>query len=139
MKRLKTLCIILLVVFFGSLYQGAVLPFIEGIKYGLTLISYQTESNKETNDFVFMDVVVKDNNYMDTSEINLRTGESVLTRPNNMTIIVESLPDKPIWWLGLQALYYLFSIVTLVLGVWIPFLVVKIVRYNIPKFSTVSI
>jgi hypothetical protein len=30
MKRLKTLCVVLLIVFFGSLYQGAVMPFIEG-------------------------------------------------------------------------------------------------------------
>ncbi len=128
MKRLKLLCIILLVVFFGSMYQGAVLPFVEGIKYGITIAKYQIESNQETDDFIMMDVITRDNSYMEQTETNLKTGEKVLTRPNNMTIIVNSLPDKPAWWLPMQIIYFILTFSSLILGVWIPFLVVKIVR-----------
>jgi len=128
MKRLKTLCIILLIVFFGSIYQGAVLPFVEGVKYGLTIAKYQLDHNKKTDDFTLMDVVAKDNNYLDESETNIKTGEKVLIRPSNMTIIVRTLPDKPAWTLILQIIYFVFTVITLALGIWVPFLVVKIVR-----------
>ncbi len=128
MKRLKTLCVILLIVFFGSIYQGAILPFVEGVKYGMTIAKYQLDHNKKTEDFVLMDVVSKDNNYLDETEINIKTGEKVLIRPNNMTMMVHTLPDKPSWTLILQIFYFIFTVVTLVLGIWVPFLVVKIVR-----------
>ena len=128
MKRLKTLCIILLIVFFGSIYQGAVLPFVEGVKYGLTIAKYQLDHNKKTDDFTLMDVVAKDNNYLDESETNIKTGEKVLIRPSNMTIIVRTLPDKPAWTLILKIIYFVFTVITLALGIWVPFLVVKIVR-----------
>ena len=60
MKRLKTLCIILLIVFFGSIYQGAVLPFVEGVKYGLTIAKYQLDHNKKTDDFTHTSRLVND-------------------------------------------------------------------------------
>lgn len=128
MKRLKTLCIILLVVFFGSLYQGAILPFVDGLKYGMTIAKYQVEHQQKTDDFVLMDVAAKDNNYMEESETNLLTGEKVLTRPTNMTVLVQQLPEKPQWWSIVQILYFMSTVVTLVLGIWIPFLVVRVIR-----------
>lgn len=128
MARIKILCIILLVVFFSSIYQGAILPFVEGIKYGMTIAKYQIEHKEKTDDFLLMDVVAKDNNYFDNSEANLITGEKVLVRPNNVTIMAHSLPVKPAWWLPLQILYAVFTVLTLILGIWVPFLVVKIVR-----------
>ncbi|HEY6914490.1 MAG TPA: DUF2975 domain-containing protein, partial [Paludibacter sp.] len=70
----------------------------------------------------------KDYNYLDNSEINLKTGEKVLVRPNNMTILVQSLPNKPVWWIPLQIIYGIFTTSILVFGIWIPFLVVKIIR-----------
>jgi len=45
-----------------------------------------------------------------------------------MTVLVQSLLDKPIWWKALQGVYSLLVLMTLVLGIWIPFLVVKIVK-----------
>lgn len=128
MKRLKTLCIILLVVFFGSLYQGAILPFVDGLKYGMTTAKYQIDRQKKADDFVLMDVVPKDNNYMEESETNLMTGEKVLTRPTNMTVLVHQLPEKPQWWSIVQILYFTCTLVALVLGIWIPFLVVRVIR-----------
>ncbi len=128
MKRIKTLCVVLLIVFFGSVYQGAILPFIEGVRYGMTIAKYQLDHKEKTDDFILLDVVSKNYNYLEDSEINLRTGEKVLIRPNNMTVLVQSLLDKPIWWKALQGVYSLLVLMTLVLGIWIPFLVVKIVK-----------
>ena len=128
MKRIKTLCVVLLIVFFGSVYQGAILPFIEGVRYGMTIAKYQLDHKEKTDDFILLDVVSKNYNYLEDSEINLKTGEKVLIRPNNMTVLVQSLLDKPIWWKALQGVYSLLVLMTLVLGIWIPFLVVKIVK-----------
>ena len=128
MKRLKLLCVVLLVVFFGSIYQGAVLPFIEGVKYGLTIAKYQIEHQDKTDDFMLMAVVAKDLNYLDESEINQKTGKKVLIRPNNVTVMVSSMPDKPTWWNALHIMYFIFTVITLILGIWVPFLVIKIVR-----------
>lgn len=128
MKRIKILCIVLLVVFFGSLYQGAVMPFIEGVKYGMTIAKYEQDSQKKTDDFLMMDVVSKQSDYMETSEKNLKTGETVLIRPTNVSVLVHSLPEKPMWWIALQGVYAVFTLIVLALGVWIPFLVVKILR-----------
>lgn len=128
MKRIKILCIVLLIVFFGSLYQGAVMPFIEGVKYGMTIAKYEQDSQKKTDDFLMMDVVSKQSDYMETSEINLKTGEAVLIRPTNISVLVHSLPEKPMWWIISQGIYAILTLVVLALGIWIPFLVVKILR-----------
>jgi hypothetical protein len=128
MKRLKTLCVILLIVFFGSLYQGAVMPFIEGVKYGLAIARYELGSKTKTDDYLMMDVTAKDADYMETTEQNLKTGDKVLVRPTNISVLVHSLPQKPAWWIVLQIVYGLSTLAILVLGIWIPFLVVKILR-----------
>ncbi|MGB4415700.1 MAG: DUF2975 domain-containing protein [Paludibacter sp.] len=128
MKRIKTLCVILLIIFFGSLYQGAVLPFIEGVKYGFAIAKYEIDTQNDTDDFLMMDVVSKDADYMETTEINKKTGENVLIRPTNVSVLVHSLPEKPVWWVVLQVIYGVLIVATLVLGIWIPFLVVKILR-----------
>ncbi|MCE5331592.1 MAG: DUF2975 domain-containing protein [Bacteroidales bacterium] len=128
MKRIKTLCIILLIIFFGSLYQGAILPFIEGVKYGFAIAKYEIDTQKDTDDFLMMDVVSKDADYMETTEVNTKTGENVLIRPTNVSVLVHSLPEKPVWWVVLQVIYGVLIVATLVLGIWIPFLVVKILR-----------
>lgn len=128
MKRIKTLCVILLIIFFGSLYQGAVLPFIEGVKYGFAIAKYEIDTQNDTDDFLMMDVVSKDADYMETTEVNKKTGENVLIRPTNVSVLVHSLPEKPVWWVVLQVIYGVLIVATLVLGIWIPFLVVKILR-----------
>lgn len=128
MKRIKSLCIILLIIFFASLYQGAVVPFIDGIKYGYAIAQYETNSKKTTDDFLLMDVVAKNVNYMESTEMNEKTGTPVLIRPNNISVLVHSLPEKPIWWMALQVIYGILIVSSLVLGVWIPFLVVKILQ-----------
>ena len=128
MKRIKTLCVVLLIVFFGSLYQGAVMPFIEGLKYGLAIARYESDTQIKTEEFLLMDVMPKVNDYMEASEMNLKTGEQVLIRPNTISIIANTLPDKPVWWMIIQSLNALLTLGLLVLGVWIPFLVVKIIN-----------
>lgn len=128
MKRIKALCIVLLIVFFGSVYEGAILPFIDGVKYGMTIAKYQLEHKEKTDEFVLLDVVSKNSNFLEKSETNLKTGDRVLIRPNNVTVLVHSLPERPVLWLALQIVYFVFVLITLVLGIWIPFLVVKIVR-----------
>lgn len=128
MKRIKTLCLILLVIFFGSLYQGAVLPFVEGVKYGFAIAKYEGDNKKNTDDFLLMDVVAKDASYMESNELNQKTGEQALLRLNNVSVLVHSLPQKPVWWMILQVIYGILIIASLVFGVWIPFLVVKILR-----------
>lgn len=128
MKRIKTLCIVLLIVFFGSVYEGAILPFIDGVKYGMTIAKYQLEHREKTDEFVLLDVVSKNSSFLEESETNLKTGDRVLIRPNNVTVLVHSLPGKPVLWLVLQIVYFVFVLITLLLGIWIPFLVVKIVR-----------
>jgi hypothetical protein len=128
MKRIKTLCVVLLIVFFGSVYQGAILPFIEGVRYGMTIAKYQLDHKEKTDDFILLDVVSKNYNYLEEPETNLRTGEKVLIRPNNITVIMQSLLDKPIWWKVLHVVYSLFSFFILILAIWFPFLVVRIVK-----------
>lgn len=128
MKRIKILCVVLLIFFFGSLYQIAILPFVEGVKYGLTIAKYQFDHKEKTDDFLLLDVISKNYNYLEDTEINIKTGEKVLIRPTMMTVIVHSLPNKPIWWLTLQIFYSVLILAALLLGVWVPFLVVKIVR-----------
>ncbi len=128
MKRIKTLCVILLIVFFGSLYQGAVLPFLEGLKFGITSAKYNLDHDQKTENFILMDVVTKQIDYLEKTEINRLTGETVMTRPTNMTVMIHDLPEKPAWW-GISKIVSLASLlVMLALGVWIPFLVVKVVR-----------
>lgn len=104
------------------------MPFIEGVKYGMTIAKYEQNSQKKTDDFLMMDVVAKQSDYMETSEINLKTGEAVLIRPTNISVLVNSLPEKPIWWIISQGIYAVLTLVVLALGLWIPFLVVKILR-----------
>lgn len=128
MKRLKTLCIVLLIVFFGSLYQGAVIPFIEGLKYGLAIASYESDTQLKTEEFLLMDVVPKTNKFMEIPEMNLKTGEQLIIRPNTISVIANSMSEIPLWWRILQSFYALLTLGLLILGVWIPFLVVKIIR-----------
>lgn len=104
------------------------MPFIEGVKYGMTIAKYEQDSQKKTDDFLMMDVVSKQSDYMEMSEKNLKTGETVLIRPTNVSVLVHSLPEKPMWWIVLQGVYAVFTLIVLALGVWIPFLVVKILR-----------
>ncbi len=128
MKRLKILCVILLVIFFGSIYQGAVLPFVEGIKYGYTIAKYQIDHKQSAQDFLMMEVVAKDNNYLEDTEINLKSGDKVLIRPNNVSLLALSIAQKPFWWVILQLIFVVLSVIKLALSIWVPFLVVKIIR-----------
>lgn len=128
MERLKALCFVLLIVFFASMYQGAVLPFIDGIKYGLTIAEYETNTNVNTQDFIMMDVEPKNPNMVDQSEVNIKDGQQVLVRANNVSVIMNNTGEQPIWWMIMNATYMALTIIVLILGVWIPFLVVKIIR-----------
>jgi hypothetical protein len=104
------------------------MPFIEGVKYGLAIARYELGSKTKTDDYLMMDVTAKDADYMETTEQNLKTGDKVLVRPTNISVLVHSLPQKPAWWIVLQIVYGLSTLAILVLGIWIPFLVVKILR-----------
>lgn len=128
MKRLKTLCIILLVVFFASLFQSIVTPFIEGVKYGLAIAKYENDNQMKTDDFPMMDIVPKNNNFMENDERNTKTGEQLLIRPNNISILAHALPDKPFWWNTSQAIYAIIILTVIGLTIWIPFLVISILR-----------
>jgi len=128
MKRIKTLCVVLLIVFFGSVYVGAILPFIEGAKSGMTIAKYQLDHKGKTDYFILLDVVSKNYNYLEDSETNLKTGEKVLIHSNNITMIMQSVQDKPIWWKVLHVIYSFFSFFILILAIWVPFLVVRIVK-----------
>ncbi|MBP6609965.1 MAG: DUF2975 domain-containing protein [Paludibacter sp.] len=128
MERLKTLCIVLLIIFFASMYQGAVLPFIEGFKYGLTIAEYETNTNVNTQEFLMMDVEPKSSGLIDKNEINLKNGQPLMVRANNVSVIMNNTNTQPLWWMIMNATYMAFSIIVLILGIWIPFLVVKIIR-----------
>lgn len=128
MERLKTLCIVLLLVFFASMYQGAVLPFIEGIKYGLSIAKYEDETNNKTQEFIMMDVEPKNPGNTIPNEVNLKNGQPVVVQATNISLISNDLTEKPVWWLALNSLYMALTTIVLILGIWIPFLVVKILR-----------
>lgn len=128
MERLKVLCIILLLVFFASMYQGAVLPFIDGIKYGLSIAKYENETNNKTQEFIMMDVEPKNPGNTIPNEINLKNGQPVVIQPTNISLISSDTEQKPVWLMVLDALYMALTVIVLILGVWIPFLVVKILR-----------
>ncbi|MFZ4582805.1 MAG: DUF2975 domain-containing protein [Paludibacter sp.] len=128
MQRLKSLCIVLLIVFFGSLYQGAVLPFIDGINYGLTIAKYEDNTQNKTQEFIMMDVEPKNPDIMLPNELNTKNGQEVLVQSNNISLIFSDVQQKPIWWMALNSLYMALTVIVLILGIWIPFLVVKILR-----------
>ncbi len=128
MKRLKTLSIVLLVVYFASMYQGAILPFIEGIKYGLSIAKYEDEANIKTQEFLLMDVEPKNAANTIPNEINLKNGQAVLVQATNISVLINDLTEKPIWWMAMNAFYMALTIIVLILGIWIPVLFVKIFR-----------
>ena len=74
MKRIKLLCVVLLVIFLAVYTRGAVLPFRMGLNTGFDRFQYETNSEKSTDDFLLMDVVAKDANYMESTELNEKTG-----------------------------------------------------------------
>ncbi|HLP04135.1 MAG TPA: DUF2975 domain-containing protein [Paludibacter sp.] len=128
MGRLNNLCVVLLVVFLANVYQGAVLPFIHGVRYGLAVSDFQMDNGRETKFFEHLDVVPKDENYMDYSEYNLLTGQGLLTRPVGFSVLVNNVPEKTIWVEILDVLDFILSTVILVICLWIPFLVIRILR-----------
>lgn len=128
MERLKALCVVLLIVFFGSLYQGAVVPFIDGINYGLTIAKYENNTQNKTQEFIMMDVEPKNPEFMEPNEINIKDGKEVLVRATNVSLLMSDTPNKPVWWMALNSLYIALTLIVLILGIWIPFLVVKILR-----------
>lgn len=128
MQRLKTLCIILLFVFFASMYQGAVLPFIEGIKYGLSIAAYEKETNINTREFLMMDVEPRNGASSIPNDINLINGTPVIVQPTNISIISNDINEKPVWLMMVDALDKALLVIVLVLGIWIPFLVIRILR-----------
>ncbi len=128
MERLKTLCIVLLIVFFASMYQGAVLPFIDGIKYGLTIAEYENSTNNKTQEFIMMDVQPKNPGSTIPNDINLKNGEPVVVQATNISLISTDTVEKSVWLMVLDALYMALTVIVLILGIWIPFLVVKILR-----------
>lgn len=128
MKRLKTLCVVLLIIFFGSLFQGAVMPFIEGLKFGLSIARYESDHQKDTDEFLLIDVVSKNHDFIENKEVNLKTGEPIMVQLSTVSIIINSLPNKPVWWKILQSFYAILTLGVLILGIWIPFLVVRILK-----------
>lgn len=128
MERLKALCVVLLIVFFGSLYQGAIVPFIDGVSYGLTIAKYENNTQNKTQEFIMMDVEPKNPEYMEANEINIKNGKEVLVRATNVSLLLDDTQEKPMWWMALNSLYIALTVIVLILGIWIPFLVVKILR-----------
>ncbi len=141
MKQLKILSVVLLVVFLGSLYQGAVLPFLEGLKYGISIAEYEEKLDVSTNDFLMLDVKVNNPEYFDTTHVNQLTGERVLIRPSNVSVLVNTMPEEPSWWFAVRVLYGVLLFAVLVLGIMIPFLVIKILRslQNSEVFDRINI
>lgn len=97
MNRVKLLCAILLIIIAGNLYQGVVLSFIEGVKYGFAIVKYETDHKNITDDFSLMEIVAKDANYLDSTQINNKTGQHLLVRSNNISLLINSQTEKPIW------------------------------------------
>lgn len=128
MQRLKSLCILLLIVFFASLYQGAILPFIDGVNYGLSIAKYEDNIQNKTQEFIMMDVEPKVPGIMQANEMNVKNGKEVIVQANNISLIFSDIQEKPIWWMVLNSLYMALTVIVLILGIWIPFLVVKILR-----------
>lgn len=141
MKQLKILSVVLLVVFIASLYQGAVLPFVEGLKYGISIAEYEEKQAISTNEFLMLDVKVNNPEYFDSSHVNQLTGERVLIRPSNVSVLLNSMPEEPSWWLAVRVLYGVLLFAVLVLGIIIPFLVIKILRslQNSEVFDRINI
>lgn len=141
MKQLKILSVVLLVVFIASLYQGAVLPFVEGLKYGISIAEYEEKQAISTNEFLMLDVKVNNPEYFDSSHVNKLTGERVLIRPSNVSVLLNNMPEEPSWWFVVRVLYGVLLFTVFVLGVIIPFLAIKILRslQNSEVFDRINI
>ena len=127
MNRVKLLYTVLFIIIIGSLYQSVVLPFYEGFKYGHAISNFEDKNHLSMDDFIMMDLAVKDNNYMDSSEINLKTGEAMHIRYENISLLINSHVPKPMWWIILQIIYGALVLLVVVLGVWILNLAFKII------------
>lgn len=128
MERIKILCGLLLIVFFGSLFQGTIPTIIEAVDYGLTIDAYENKTQQGSIEYFMMDVAPKNPNFVEGSTINLNNGQPLQIRTTNMSIILSDTFTQPLWWRILNATHLALSIVVLILGIWIPFLVVKILR-----------
>ena len=128
MQKLKILVLIFIFVFLASLYQGAVLPSLQGVEYGLAIADLESNSKQQMQQFLMMDVEPNDPNYMDTKQLNLKNGLPIMMRATNVSVILSSLIQKPIWWMVLNSIYMLLSLIVIALGIWILLLVFKVYR-----------
>lgn len=127
MNRLKLLYTVLFIIIIGTLFQSVVVEFYEGFKYGFAIAKYEDKNNLHVDEFLMMNVSVKDNNYMDSSVLNLKTAVPMQIRYNNITMLINSQSPKPLWWIFLQVLYGVLALVVVVLGIWILNLALKII------------
>jgi hypothetical protein len=149
MNRLKLLYTVLFIIIFGYLYQSVVLEFYEGFKYGFAIANYEDKNNLYVDDFLMMDVKVKDNNYMDSSAVNIKTDKPMQIRYNNISLLVNSGSAKPMWWILLQVVFGAMVLSVVIFGIWILNLALKIIfslqktavfdRINLKRINRIGI
>ncbi len=149
MNRLKLLYTVLFIIIVGNLYQSVVLEFYEGFKYGFAIANYEDKNNLYVDNFLMMDVKVKDNNYMDSSVVNIKTDKPMQIRYNNISLLVNSDSAKPTWWILLQVFFGAMVLSVVIFGIWILNLALKIIfslqktavfdRINLKRINRIGI
>ena len=129
MKKLNILCILLLIVFCVSLIQNIIFPFFEGVEYGKMIKTFEKNTQQQLTSFLQVDISPRHPDYLQSNEKNEKTGEQVLISPTNVSLFINTVPEKPSWWIFVQIVNTAFFILIIVAGIWIPFLVIRVLLF----------
>lgn len=116
MRRLKNLCIILLVTFFASGAINLVFNFNRGWTEGTNLVQLLRKNNLQGRSYVALDVVNNRLELPQSNETNLLTGDSVIIVANNVSVFEFSDNFTPLT-AGQTALMYTLNILNLTIFV----------------------
>lgn len=86
MRRLKVLCIILLVTFLVSGVMSSVTDFVRGWNSGKFIVSQTEETGLKSREFIALDVDAVSSGELECTGVNVLTGDSVWIEPNNVSV-----------------------------------------------------
>lgn len=86
MRRLKVLCIILLVTFLVSGVMSSVTDFVRGWNSGKFIVSQTEETGLKSRGFIALDVDAVSSGELECIGVNVLTGDSVWIEPNNVSV-----------------------------------------------------
>ena len=124
MKRLKILCIILLVLFFGSSAMNFLSDFSKGWKEGMSMAQHMAENELQGRDFISLNINSKALVLPEKNNVNLHTGDSIVVISNNISAFEFSKEFTP---LTTPQKILKISITTLNLAIIVIYIVIAVI------------